>query len=261
MKKEFDKTILFNNISFLLKKRGIRIGDIEADVGVSPGYISRASKEGNTKPGIDFIVNVSETLNINLETFLKTDISSLPESALYIISFLNKLTKDTLAEKLSWERESANEVSSNIMVDEMYNCSHPLFQVETIYVPTPTEYPQQETRPVFVSRSFDTQTGIAGDCFELLMQNNVMLYFMNIYEVGGESSAKEIWMCTNTREKQFLCSTNDIPEISSLIETLYETISEYVKHPKVIPSIKSAIDAFMADDSESNGPEVLDLGF
>ena len=42
---EFDKTIFMNNITYLLKRRNIKIGDLENKIGVSKGYISRINKE------------------------------------------------------------------------------------------------------------------------------------------------------------------------------------------------------------------------
>ena len=42
---EFDKTIFMNNITYLLKRRNIKIGDLENKIGVSKGYISRINKK------------------------------------------------------------------------------------------------------------------------------------------------------------------------------------------------------------------------
>ena len=49
---EFNKQLMLDNISFLLKESEKKIGELESEAGVSAGYISRISKEGNTKPGI-----------------------------------------------------------------------------------------------------------------------------------------------------------------------------------------------------------------
>lgn len=45
MNVNFNPRTLFENIEFLLKTQGRKIGEVENAVGVSAGYISRNSKE------------------------------------------------------------------------------------------------------------------------------------------------------------------------------------------------------------------------
>ena len=49
-----------------------KIGELEGEAGVSAGYISRISKYGNTKPGIEFIMKVADSFNVCLDTLLKS---------------------------------------------------------------------------------------------------------------------------------------------------------------------------------------------
>ena len=72
----FDKKILLENISYLLKEKEMKIGELEAAAKVSTGYISRITKEENSKPGIEFIMNVAEVLNVGMDTLLKVDLSA-----------------------------------------------------------------------------------------------------------------------------------------------------------------------------------------
>ena len=253
MSNQFDKSLMINNILYLIKQRGVKIGELEMEAGVSPGYISRINKEGNTKPGIDFIYNVSDVLNLDIDTLLKVDISNLTPSVRYMISFLEKLTQDTFSEKLEWNRESKDQLNLEIESDENGNCNHPLFQVKTILQPTEGDYPEEVTLPVFPSQTFDTLTGIEGDCFNLAMNDGVTLYVMNIYKAGAlvsdpDTYAKEVWICGQNNEKQFLCSTRDVSRITSLIDRLYSAIVESAKHPTVKPVFRTAIDSFMTDE-------------
>ena len=52
MSVEFNKQLMLDNISFLLKEFGKKIGELEAEAGVSPGYISRISKDGPSRVSI-----------------------------------------------------------------------------------------------------------------------------------------------------------------------------------------------------------------
>lgn len=253
MSKEFNKNIMFDNITFMLKERGKKIGELESEAGVSPGYISRTSKEGNTKPGIDFIMKAAEALNVSVDTLLWVDMSRLTPTERYLISFLEKLTKDTLDDKLAWQTETAGYLNHRLETDMNGYCEHPLFSIETFDEPGETEYLDEVTRIVFTSRSYDVHTCIAEDCYNLRMKNGTVLYLMSIsksvYKTGDpDAHAKEIWMCPRCGSNKFLCSTRDVSEIAILIENLYSVVSESAKHPKVEQDIKAVIDAFMNDD-------------
>lgn len=252
MTEEFNKNLFFDNISFKLKETGKKIGELENEAGVSPGYISRTSKDGNTKPGIDFIMKVADALNISIDTLLKVDLTKLTPTELYLIAFLEKLLKDTATDKLDWKTETADYLNNRLETDINGYCYHPLFSYETFYEESETEYPDQVSRIVFPSNSFGVHTWINGDCFNLKMKNNTVLYFMNICKnvrhVRDEAYAKELWICQKDVINQYLCSSNDTSKISSLVEVLYSAVAENAKHPKVHKNIKNVIDAFMVGD-------------
>lgn len=253
MSSEFNKAVMFDNISFMLKETGKKIGELESEAGVSPGYIARTSKEGNTKPGIEFIMKAADALKISIDTLLRVDMSSLTPTEKYLISFLEKLTRDTTDDKLEWYRESAGYLNGRLETDINGYCAHPLFSDATFMEESEGDYPEEVSRIVFTSRSFDVHTVIAGDCFNLQMKNETYLYVMNIsksvYKIGDPNAhAKEIWMCPRYGANQFLCNTKGAPEIAMLIEGLYSAISENARHPKVNKDIKEVIDAFMNNE-------------
>lgn len=252
MNEEFNKKIMFDNISFMLKEVGKKIGELEADAGVSPGYISRASKDGNAKPGIDFVVKAAEALGTSVDTLISVDMTSLTPTELYLISFLEKLKKDTAADKLEWNRESADFLN-RLEPGMDYYANHPLFSFETFYEKGESDYPGEVSRVVMISDSFDCHTSIAGDCFNLRMKNGAMLYIMNIsksvYNLSdNDAHAKEIWLYKPGSGKQFLCSNYKSPNFSDLINDLYFVISEFAKRPRIKSDLKLAIDSFMNDD-------------
>ncbi len=257
MSVEFNKAILLDNISFRLKKMGKKIGEFENEVGVSLGYLSRMSKEGNSKPGIDFVMKAADVLHVSIDTLLSVELYKMTPTEEYLISFIEKLTKDTINDRLNWNCESAWELNNDIEVfGKDGECSHPLFWLETLFEEG-GEYPRTVTKPVFKSRAFDVYTYINGDCYNLQMKNGAVLYIMNIrddsYTVSTDDAyAKEIWISPQRGPNQFLSSTKDAQEIASLIEALYAEISESVRHPKVNKDIRNIIDAYLHDDELSD---------
>lgn len=256
--KNFNKKRFFENVRFLLKtKTDIKIGQIEKEAGVSLGYISRIEKEGNTSdPSIEFVFTVAKLFNTSLDVLLNCDLSSLNPTEKYLVEFLEKLKKDTIEDKLDWNRESAEQLN-HMDGDINGNTSHPLFSMETYYEESETEYPEQVTRILFDSHTYGYHTCINEDCFNLNMKNNSVLYFMSISKsvhIVNDPTAfsKEIWMYTPGVGTQFLVSNRDISQISELVELLYDTISKEMKHPKVKKEVKSIIDAFMNGDLGEN---------
>lgn len=257
MSEEFNKNIMFNNITFLLKERGKKIGELESEAGVSPGYISRTSKEGNTKPGIDFIMKAAEALNVSVDTLLRVDLSSLTPTERYLITFLEKLAKDTLDDKLDWQTETAVYLNKRLDSDPTGCCDHPFFGLDTAYAQNEEGGVDTLSILAIISQTYDSDTLIAGDCYNLRMKNDTFLYIMNICKRErsmGEPKVPviEIWMCPRRSKNQFLCRTTDTEEIAGLIEKLYAVVSKNAQHPKVNKGIKNVIDAFLNDDMEDN---------
>ena len=260
--RDFAKETLVENLYFLIKKEGKKIGEFEEEAGVSAGYISRMSKDINTKPGIEFVVKASNILNVSLDTLLGVDLSHLSGTEQYALKFLQKLKNDTEAEKLTWEKETADVLNATGTDDEGYPL-HPLFSWETFErKSSATGSEEQVNSIVFNSRSFGCYTSIHDDCYKIEMKNKTMLYLMDIQYSdnngnGSNTFAKEIWLYKYAIGCQFLCSNRDV-HFSRIVDYLFSSVKEYLKHPQLKSDFRDAIDAFMNDDFTyiSNGQSV-----
>lgn len=251
--RNFNKYVCFSNIRELLKESHVKIGQIEKDAGCQPGYMSRLDKPSNTSdPSIEFVVTAAKSLGVSLDSLVFTDIAELTPTERYLVTFFDKLKADTLEDKLDWNRESAD--SLNRMETDMDgNAYHPLFSYETFYEETECEYPEEVSRVVFVSKSFGPGTSIEDDCFNLKMKNGSCLYLMDIcksvHRVGDPSAfAKEIWMYTPGSGSHLLVSNKDVTPLAPLVNTIFATVKERMKHPKLKKELQSVIDAFLQDD-------------
>lgn len=255
----FDKKLLFNNIGYLVRKNGIKIGELETQAGVSLGYISRTSKEGNKKPGIDFILNIAQALGVSVDTLLRVNLSALTANENYLVAFLEKLLRDTQEDRLDWQRET--EEFLNERFNPIPHGEHPLLSDEDVPLHDKDgNCVRSIMKSIFFSNAFDIHTEIAGDCYNLRLKNNARLYLMVARErcdiVGlvkplGDLK-RELWLCPGNSKPQFLCSTGEADKLGTLIDLLYSAIEETMKHPKVKTEIKAVIDAFMDDDWEDD---------
>lgn len=249
---KFNKQLMLDNIYYLLKKYEKKIGELETEAGVSPGYISRISKEDNAKPGIEFIIKVADSLNISVDTLLNVNFTEITPTEKYLVSFLEKLNGDTLEHKLDWDKESVDRLN-RIEADIDGTLDHPLLSDRPCHNEGSCEYSNAILGKVFISENFGYETIINGDCFNLTLKNGSILYFMNIsksfHSVDDiDFVAKEIWMYTPTGGANYLCSNKDDSQLAVLVDKLYTTVSERMKYPKINAGIKYIIDSFMNGD-------------
>lgn len=260
--KNFNKTICFSNIRELLKDNSdVKIGQIEKEAGIRLGYMSRLEKGDNAaEPSVEFIVTAAKLLNVSVDTLISMDLANLTSTEKYLVSFIEKLKSDTIQEKIYWNVETQFDLDRQL-VDCNGESTHPLFSLETYYRQSECEYPEEVTDNVYVSKTFGPNTSINGDCYNLRLKNGSTFYLMNIvkdvHRVGDNSAfVKEAVMYVPRGKTQVLATTQDEYPIGQLLEELYSTIKERMKHPQVNNDVMTAIDAFMKDDLEDD-PEEL----
>lgn len=256
--KNFNKSRCFSNIRELLRKNPeVKIGQIEKEAGVRLGYMSRLEKEGNTsEPSVEFVVSAAKLLHVSIDSLIAVDLVNLTPTEQYIVSFLDKLKTDTISDKLDWVRESAFDLN-NIESEFGKIARHPLFSEELFYENRGGDYTEEVEHVVFNSKSFGTNTVIAGDCFNLCLKNGTTLYLMDIgqREPNGEfflPFAKEAWVSVPGKGHQVLTTTADNSPLSQLLETLFTTVQECMEHPRLSKDVMYAIDSFMQDDLEDD---------
>lgn len=260
MRKSFNSKLMFDNIAFLVKESGRKIGELEAESGVSAGYISRTSKDGGAKPGIDFVVKVADALGVSIDVLLNINLSELSPTERYLLSFLDKLRRNTLDFKLDWEPASADQLN-NMKPGHTGYVNHPLFSVQSSMEKTEDGCPKQVRHAVMISNSFGINTVINGSCYGLSMKNDAYLYLMDVRKStcdvhDPKAYAKEVWLCPSYNPSQFLCSTLEGAALAEPINSLFDAVAEYSKHPRLKYEIRNILDAFLADDLDDNDTEL-----
>lgn len=258
---DFSPSRFFENVSYLIRRQKKKVGEVESEVGVSPGYIARMSKENSGKPGIDVAVKFADVLGVSVDSLLTAQYGSLTPTELYIVDLLEKLRKDTQADKLDWKMETPDQlehVATDFEPNEGVYVYHNLLTYETFSeFPMDGEAPEQVSRVTFVSRAFGPRTGFNGPCYNLRIKNGSIIYLMDlcksIYHASDKDAfAQEIWMYTPKVGKQYLCGNKDNASFEVLVECLFEAVTENAKHPKINKTLKYALDAFMEDDFEDD---------
>lgn len=101
---EFNNTVLANNIAYLTKKTGLRIGELEEMLEISAGYISRTMKEDSKrKISIDIVWKIAQIFNIDIKALTENELWVPRHNVDLLVRFMRRLTEDTHDGYFSWE--------------------------------------------------------------------------------------------------------------------------------------------------------------
>ena len=103
-RKNYDKQNVIKKIRDLLKSTNMKLGDIEREAGITPGYLSRIEKDSRYASDIsfNFVVTAAKMLGVTVDYFLdgESEIPSGNEG--YLANFFIKLIKDSKCGKIEW---------------------------------------------------------------------------------------------------------------------------------------------------------------
>lgn len=101
---DFNNGCLVKNIAYLLKKYGLRMGDLEKLLGISAGYISRTVKENSSKKlSIDVVWKIAELFEISVQKLIEDDLRDLSGNIGMLVDFMDKLKEQTQCVEIEWD--------------------------------------------------------------------------------------------------------------------------------------------------------------
>lgn len=252
----FDKRRCMSAIYAIAKEKGVKIGDLEKEAGVSTGYLSKLNKEENTSsPSIELLVAAAQLLGVTVDMLIYSEYEGLSANEKYILKFLDKLVNDTLSGELQWEKETKKQL---LNVDCGYDqgeayAAHPLFVATEL---PPDEEKRLHLKPRYYSRFFpDGETLIAGDGFHaVLAPSDAELYIMKVenkeshMEIGYDQF--EVYLVSRGSVKPLGCSDFVCGEVSRQIRNLYKVIVDADSNLGINDEVKGIIDLYMMDGDE-----------
>ncbi len=111
--------IFLNNIDCLRQEHGYtKMGEFETNVlGLSTGYFSRLRNIPDSLPSADLLLKLSDIFNVSIDILLSADIREIGKNNKLILRFLEELIRDTIDEKIVWERENYPFKNRKIPID------------------------------------------------------------------------------------------------------------------------------------------------
>lgn len=112
MNLEFSRQKLAENIMALIQQKKLRIGEVEQQIGISTGYLTKMlKKETDSAPSTDIIWRLSKVLGVSTDMLIEGDFSKATDNLQYMRKFLYRLQSLTDTNELEWDRISISDVN------------------------------------------------------------------------------------------------------------------------------------------------------
>ncbi len=245
MKKVLDRKRCVSNIELLIKKKGLKVGAIENNIGVSTGYISRLG-DSTAKLNLEFLVPLSEVLEVSLDTLVCYDLSSMTPTELYVYLFCEKVVNETLYGNMTWEKDSIGAINA-IKCYSNGTTDHPLFM--------------SENNEAYYNSYFsdDYMTRISGEIFKTTLGTNEKLYLTRVEYTRDKGTGYELYIVQQTYNDIVtnpVCASinSDDSAFNALLTRLYSSVAESCRRVAINESTRSIIDKFMNPDDDDDLP-------
>ena len=112
MNLEFSRQKLAENIMALIQQKKLRLGEVEQQIGISTGYLTKMlKKETDSAPSTDIIWRLSKVLGVSTDMLIEGDFSKATDNLQYMRKFLYRLQSLTDTNELEWDRISISDVN------------------------------------------------------------------------------------------------------------------------------------------------------
>ena len=131
MKKENLGRVYAGNIKILAKHAGIKLHDLEKELGVSEAYISRIGNRKGADLTPEQLVQVADILDVNVDYLLRSNMEELDAKDDIVKVFMDKLYKNTEDNSLVWVPLTKKDVAQ-VPQGEVKAGHLPLFKISQI---------------------------------------------------------------------------------------------------------------------------------
>ena len=115
MNEEFSRQKLVDNITALMQQKKLKVGEVEQEIGISTGYLSKMlKKETEAAPSTDIIWKLAKVLGVSTDMLIEGDFSQATDNLQYMGNFFTRLKVMTDANDLEWQRISIADINDQL---------------------------------------------------------------------------------------------------------------------------------------------------
>lgn len=111
---DYDKQKLMDNIYFLIQEREIKIGELENEIGVSTGYISRLNKNPESAVSVELAWKIAKFFGVSIDMMIEGNLSKVKDNLQFMGRFINALKDKTDANELEWDSIRIEDINEKL---------------------------------------------------------------------------------------------------------------------------------------------------
>ncbi len=115
MLKELDRDRFLENLQACMSWHLYSATELENEIGVYSGYISRLKSDSQKLPALDIAFKMAQVLGVNLEWLIEGGATNQNEDSATLYEFLERLFELTRRREMCWTRHAYGEVNEWIM--------------------------------------------------------------------------------------------------------------------------------------------------
>lgn len=250
----FNKMACINTIYDLVRRKGLKIGDVEEKAGVSRGYLSRINKPEAASPSIETLDSIAEQLGVTIDYLVHFASGRLSENERLAAEFVDQIFGDTVLGLMEWVKDPYGVLTQES--NSQFKVTHPLCRLNLEYL---EDFGQMCYSSVFESRIDDTMS-LVDDGYHAKIDEENEVYIVavesGIPEFKGRQYHELYMVNRRTRTPEIICSSCYVtPETDKHITQLYDTINSVYAHLCSNPSTKDAMRKFIQTPRLERWPE------
>lgn len=280
---EFSRQRLTENIATLMKQKRLKIGEVEQQIGISTGYLSKMlKKETEASPSTDIIWKLGKVLGVSTDMLIEGDFSKATDNLQYMRNFLTRLKVLTDANELEWNRISIHHVNDELKSEKPHlpiivtTDTSTNVQAETTYYQGNEVSASAHGKNKLHSAGIDAEpVWVTNSGFRAVINGGTTMYifpmccslrvdgegnyedvdYFDIY-FGSREIPEEYEGCEEIPEEEYewrfepVCNTfNTAQELTSEVTSLYQSILRHEFDLKISLNVRNTIDQFMNPDS------------
>ena len=115
MVKPLDRQKFLDNLQYRMGWKAFNATDLENEIGVYGGYISRMRCDPQKLPALDIAWKLAQALEVNLEWLIEGNIQPEDDDTSYLYQFLRRLFDMTAHHELNWSSHRYSDIQSAIL--------------------------------------------------------------------------------------------------------------------------------------------------
>ncbi len=214
-----------DNVTAMLNREKIPLGEFEKRIGKAPGYLSRYRKKtdigDDAYPTGDILLRIANELNISIESLLTDDLSEEQSNLHTLKDFIRKLRVDTINRKIVWDSFTKEDLVKRGDTFTGYLFKRELIRDETPPYTSPEfdcdkDYKVWSEDCTFTSR-FNKEAVVTDNSFEGSYGDELRIYLIRVGVDRNEGW--EMYMEDISRYDEF-------SGYASIFEPMFSTLSK-----------------------------------